>query len=126
MRVSRQWAAPALILLALGCASPGGVRSNSSSGELTQADLAGTREATLYGAVQRLRPQWLRSRGTNLSGLTLFAQVFVDGTQRGDIDELRQIPLLDVTSVSFMSASDAATRFGTRAGTGGAILVSTR
>jgi len=126
MRVSRRWAAPALMLLVLGCASPGETTSTSSSRTLTQADLLGTREATLYDAIQRLRPQWLRARGANLTGASILPQVYLDGSERGDIFELRQIPVLDVTGVSFMSASDAATRFGTRAGTGGVILVLTR
>ena len=126
MRIFRRWASPALMLLVLGCASSGGTSPSSPAGTLTQADLVATREADLYAAIQRLRPQWLRARGTNFTGSSGFAQVYVNGSERGDLQVLRQIPLLDVADVRFLSASDAATRYGTRAGTDGVILVRTR
>ena len=128
MRVRNRLASSALVLLVLGCASSGGSGSSASlsSGALTQADLLETDQATLYDAIQRLRPRWLRTRGTSFAGQSSVAQVFVDGSQRGDINVLRQIQVIGVTEVSFLSASDAATRFGTRANGVGAILVRTR
>ena len=121
----RRLVSSGLLLLLLGCASSGESSSGSTRDTLTQADLQETSEETLYEAIQRLRPRWLRARGANLEGRTL-PQVFVDGSPRGDASVLRQIRVLDVTDVRFLSASDAATRYGTRAGTDGVILVRTR
>ncbi len=126
MSVHSRLASSALLLLLLGCASSGESRSGSSSGALTLADLEEATEANLYDVIQRLRPRWLRTRGRDLAGRTLVAQVFVDGSPRGEISVLRQIRVVDITDVSFLSAIDAATRYGTRAGTGGVIIVQTR
>ncbi len=111
-----------LLLLLLGCASSGESSSGSTRDTLTRADLLETNEETLYEAIQRLRPRWLRARGANLEGRTL-PQVFVDGSPRGDASVLRQIRVLDVTDVRFLSAIDAATLYGTLAAAGGVIQV---
>lgn len=111
-----------LLLLLLGCASSGESSSGSTRDTLTQADLLETNEETLYEAIQRLRPRWLRARGANFEGRTL-PQVFVDGSPRGDASVLRQIRVLDVTDVRFLSAIDAATLYGTLAAAGGVIQV---
>ena len=128
MAMRSRLAVSALLLLLLGCAGSGGSGSGSgsTSGALTRADLLETEQATLYDAIRRLRPRWLRARGTDFAGNSLVAQVFVDGSPRGVIDVLRQIRVMDITDVSFLSATDAATRYGTRAGTGGTIIVRTR
>ena len=63
---------------------------------------------------------------SGISGARRFAQVYLNGSSRGGIDILRQISLQDVADVRFLSASDAANRYGTTAGTGGVIEVRTR
>ena len=112
-----------LLLLLLGCASSGGSRSASSSGALTQADLLESNEPYLYAAIERLRPRWLRVRGQDALGRTIVAQVFIDGSPRGELSILRRMEVVGVTDVRFLSAPDAATLYGTRAGIGGVILV---
>jgi hypothetical protein len=75
----------------------------------------------LFGAVNRLRPTWLRpqSRGT-------LPVVIVDGTpQPGGVDALRSMRASDVSELQYMNASDATTRYGTGY-TAGAIVVTTR
>ena len=118
----RRLASSGLLVLLLGCASSGESSSGSTRDTLTRADLLETSEETLYEAIQRLRPRWLRARGANLDGRTL-PQVFVDGSPRGDASVLRQIRVLDVTDVRFLSAIDAATVYGTLAAAGGVIQV---
>jgi len=124
MCASSRLASSGLLLLLLGCATSGESSSGSSPDTLTQADLLETNAETLYEAIQQIRPRWLRARGANLAGRTL-AQVFVDGSSRGDVTALRQIRVMDVTDVRFLSIIDAATRYGTLAAIGGAILVRT-
>ncbi len=122
MGMHSRWASYGLLLLLLGCASSGEASAGSAPDTLTREDLLGTGEANLYEAIQRLRSRWLRPRGANLAGRTL-AQVFVDGSTRGDVEALRQIRVLDVVDVRFLSTIDAATQYGTMAGIGGAVVV---
>lgn len=126
MRVSRTLISATLVLLVLGCVNSGEIPSSPPSpGALTRANLMGTGMADLYDAIERLRPRWLKERGSTFGGSNRFARVFLNGFSYGDLDFLRQIQVLDVSDVSFLSAADAATRFGTPAGTGGVILVRT-
>ena len=91
---------------------------------MTRADLLETSETTVYAAVQRLRPRWLRARSGGFASRST-TQVFVDGSPRGDVGVLRQLRILDVRDVSFLSATDAATLFGTAAAIGAVIVVET-
>lgn len=117
-----------LLLAGFGCASA----STSSAGEgggsgntLTNADLVESAETDSYLAVQRLRPRWLRPRGqSSLAGGTV-VMLFVDGSPRGDVSNLRGISITDVRDITYLSASEAAFQFGTIAGTGGALVVRT-
>ena len=49
----------------------------------------------------------------------------LNGSLYGDLRDLRRLNTVEVTSIEYMSASDATTRFGTGYA-GGAIVVSTR
>jgi len=112
-----------IILLAsvfLGsCASGGGsprsdVRRDPNL--ITQEDLSGQPAGTAYDAVQRLRPTWLRSRGTLSMGTTgtgSLPRVFVADRDFGALRSLRDIQLDSVSEIEFMSARDATTRYGT-------------
>ena len=42
-----------------------------------------------------------------------YAQVFVDGMHRGDLDVLNGMDVREVQEIRYHSASDATTRFGT-------------
>lgn len=109
-----------------GCASGGGGGGGSeggvrrSSNRIVAEELASVAELDLFSAVQRLRPAWLRpgTRGT-------MPQLIVNGSPNSaGVEGLRSFRATDVTSLEFMSASDATTRFGTGYGAG-AILVTT-
>lgn len=85
---------------------------------------------TAYELIQRLRPQFLRSRGTTSLGGSAgsskpTALVVVDGSPRGDLSALRQVSAMSIEEIRYLSAADASIRFGTGY-TGGAILVTTR
>lgn len=114
------------LLLLVGCAGVGEGSEASSRNTLTHSDLLTTSEANLFEAIQRLRPQWLRARGSNFEGRARAPTVFLDGSRRGDVEFLQQIQVADVLDVRFLSSADAATIYGTTTGTGGAIEVRTR
>lgn len=126
----KRWGLYAPILLALlvgstACASSGG--SSTTRGDrnvLTHEELLETGEPDLQQALQRLRPNWLRPRGQTISGRQV--AVFIDGTPRGDVSQLRGLQIMNVIEVSFVTASEAGFRYGTLAGAGGVIDVKTR
>lgn len=116
----------ALSLGLAGCASGGGGGGGTeggvrrSSNRIVAEELASVSELDLFSAVQRLRPAWLRpgTRGA-------MPQLIVNGSpSSAGVESLRSFRATDVTSLEFMSASDATTRFGTGY-TAGAILVTT-
>lgn len=104
-------------LLLWGCAtgptSDGGtVRDpNRISLEELQDQPAGT----AYDAVERLRPNWLRSRASTMAGggTAIVARVFVDGREFGPLRALRQVSIEAVGEIRYMSGRDATTRHGT-------------
>jgi hypothetical protein len=87
----------------------------SSSNVITRQELTGAQRATVYEAVERLRPSFLRPRtiaGTAGSAPQSYAVVYVDGIRKGGPDFLRTIPIGEVAEVRYLSATDATTRYG--------------
>lgn len=117
-------AALALTLGLAGCATGGAAGEGSaprgSANRIVEAELQDMQQLDIFQVIQRVRPNWLRSRG----GQT--AQVIVDGNpQPGRLDVLRQYRAMQVQELRFMSSSDATTRYGTGYD-GGAILITTK
>ena len=100
----------------LGCA--GASRSDRASAgggnTLSQEQLQATNTEELYGAIAKLRPEWLSSRGpTSVTDLTpTSASVFMNGALLGPADYLRQMRVIDVTEVRYWNAGQASARFG--------------
>lgn len=131
-----------LLLAALGtaCASTaesGGVQR--SSDVISAEEIATIQVSTAYEIVQRLRPQFLRARGTTTvrnagpegrptggpaqTGTELV--VYVDNVRLGGVEVLHNIAALRVRDIRYVSASDATTKYGS-GHTGGALEVRTR
>ncbi len=118
-------AALLLLLAVASCTTTGGPAGASRSGLITQADIEGATFLTAHDAVAQLRPAWLRARGSRtIQNPNPYATVYVDGLRRGELDELRGIPAVDVDTIAYLSPSDATTRFGL-GHTGGVIAVTT-
>lgn len=66
----------------------------------------------MYDLLTRLRPQWLRA--TAAAGTGSRTLVFLDGTQLGDLDQLRQIPPSSIREARYYSASEAQARLAVR------------
>ena len=113
-----------VIAVSVGCASSGASGTRGAGNVLTYEDLIETRESDLQLAIQRLRPRWLTPRGQTSTGRSVM--LFVDGTPRGDMTELQGMLVANTRDVTYLSASEAAFRFGTIAGSGGALAVRTR
>lgn len=66
---------------------------------------------TLYEAVQRLRPAFLRARTTS-AGPGFLPVVYVDGMRKGSPEILRTIPTSEVAEIRYLTVQDATTRYG--------------
>ena len=120
---------PVLFVLFLGAAacavkSDGG--SASSSDVLTAEDLRDVPVTTVYDAIRRLRPTWLRVRSAPTTGNPVPERpvVYVDGVRAGTVGILRDMRREHVVRIEYLDPSDATNRFGT-GHTGGALLVTT-
>lgn len=116
-----------IILFVTSCAtaSQSGERRSESRNRLSHQELVDTSELTLYDAIQRLRPLWLRTRGAVSARGAAPVVVYVDNVRIGYVNNLHNIPVESVQAVSFVSASDATTRWGLGV-SGGVILVISR
>jgi hypothetical protein len=98
---------------------------------ITAEAIAGTGASNAYEAVQMLRPQFLRSRGSvgmragatgdqtldsNATGTEIV--VYVNGTPAGGVQALQAIPATSVLEIRQVSGLDATTKYGTGHGAG--------
>ena len=119
----------ALALVATACATVPSTRLESSAGLrsayapnlLTASDMSSVQVNTAYDAVQRLKPNFLVSRGASFDRRT----VYLNGARLlGGVENLRAIEASSVRDIVFLSAIEATARFGTGNGAG-ALLVTT-
>ena len=123
--VLRTSIALAVVAACVGCVSTGSGGSRGTGNVLTYENLIETGENDLYMIIERLRPRWLRPRGQTSFTATTVVTLFVDGSPRGDVSQMRGMIVTDILDVTYLSASDAAFRFGTLAGSGGTISIRT-
>ncbi len=111
-----------LVSCAAGTASGG---SRGSSRVITTEELEEARgdAQNVLAVIERLRPNWLVSRGSTMRE-RIGPVVYVDGTRFGDLESLRQIALVAVLEIRWISASEATFQYGT-GHAGGIIAVST-
>ena len=125
----------AVALLAVSCASSG-TPARSDSGErqasrnrsiITQEEILESSARDAYHAVQLLRPDWLRSRGSQSVRNTAPTSVvvYIDGQRYGGPTALEQFRTGSFKELRYYTASEATSRWGTGHG-GGVIYLSTR
>lgn len=125
----------AFLLVGPGCAS---TRSDSdgdfaSRNVLTLEQINSVRASNAYEVVERLKSQWLRTRGTSqmpaAAGTPRFEEnpvlVYMDDQRLGTVDQLRRIEIAAVQYIRYYPPSEAGARWGFNHG-GGVIFVSTR
>ena len=87
--------------------------SRGNSNLIVRAELDSFSSGSAFDAVEILRRRWTEPRfGSSFSG-PVYARVVVDGTFRGDLDELHRLSTENIESMRFLSASDATTKYGT-------------
>ncbi|MEQ8329164.1 MAG: hypothetical protein RH859_01750 [Longimicrobiales bacterium] len=116
-------AAVFLMTAAWACASGGSGTDRPDADRISAAELEADQERDVLTLIQRLRPRWLQTRGSDTFSGQVGATVIIDGMQQqSGLGALRQIRAVEVESVEFMNARDATTRYGMNMA-GGAILV---
>ena len=111
----------------LACASSSGTTSRHSSRDvILREELFRASASNAYDAVERLRPQFLRTRGR----ASITAQgtesrgVLLDDRPFGTVAQLREIDLSQIEEIRFLSAAEAQQKYG-MGYVGGAIVVTT-
>lgn len=101
--------------------------TRSSPNLITRAELAEASELNAFEVVQRMRGTWLRVRGqTTLGGAQPQGiKVYVNGSRRGGLTELRRFRATDIESLRWISGREASGRYGTDHGDG-VIMVTLR
>lgn len=125
-----------LAVAAIGCASSGArgasgatqqsSRQRGQRDRITSEELATIDVQNALQAVQRLRPNFLQTRGGASSSLTQGPQdvvVYVDQTRMGGPSTLAQIPITDVKEIQYLNGTDATQRYGTGHGSGVIIVI---
>jgi len=107
---------------AVGCASGGAgtAAPGTDRNVITETELRSVPASNLYELIEKVRPNFLRSRGAssiNLRGGE-YPVVFLDGRSYGEIESLRSIVPNQVSMVRYYDASTAASRYGMISATG--------
>jgi hypothetical protein len=109
---------PLLCLVVAACSTPGGgggPRVDQSLLTAQQLEDLGP-GISVYEAIERLRPTWLRDRGTSSPSPAYEndtqAKLHIDQTPY-PLDNLRSMRTTDIETIRFISATDATTRYGT-------------
>ena len=129
-------------VLAAGCATASGGGERRDRREITRAEIeAASNASTAQDLVRRLRPEWLRTRGTGTFSRTEEEGilVYVDGTRAGMVEmpsaaggggytgrsALESIPASGIVRIRYYNATEATQKYGT-GHVHGAIEVTTR
>ena len=100
-----------------------------SANLITQAEIEATHLETIYDVIERLRPNWYRTRGgrseVSAGASSSAIRVYLNGSPLGDISSLRSVQAASVKQAELLNAADATTRFGTNHDSG-AILVTSK
>jgi hypothetical protein len=120
--MSRTAAVLALMLVLSACSSSAAATAGGTTAPRRNPNMLNAQELaepsvaslTLFDAIQRLRPTWLRQRGaTSISNQgSGLPQVMINESV-SSMDVLRSMRSSDVGEVQFMSGADATTLYGT-------------
>jgi hypothetical protein len=103
------------IAAALGCATTSGTTgARGNSNIITEQEIAAAQVSTAYEVIQKLRPNFLHSRGATSIQTTAPStpNVYVDGQRYGDTNSLRNISAMNVVGIRYYSVSEGAIKFG--------------
>lgn len=99
----------ALVVVLTGCASSGssGTDRNGDRNVLTREEIAELDVNTAYEAIERLRPRWLRVRGSRSHNRPTEVVVLVDNLQLEGIQSLWDVDADNVASIRWLDSAQA-------------------
>lgn len=112
-----------LALAACAAGAPSGSSFNSE--RISRAEIDAEGPSSAFDLIQKVRPVWLRWRGSTSFTQETDVQVYLDGTRMGGREALRDIATQDVDTMEHLDARRATARFGS-GHVNGAILIRTR
>jgi len=132
MHLSRRVLATAMVALA-ACASGGAGSSHAKQDPnvISTEEIATSSASNAYEVIQRLRPNFLRTRGAvhGTPGATNAMEmvdlvVYLNENRLGGSDQLRQIAATDIQEIRYFNSSEATTKWGTGHSAGAIQVVS--
>jgi hypothetical protein len=127
----RMFVIAALVIGAACASSPAHTGDSGNPDVITAAELADPAVAAgdALQAVQRLRPRFLMSRGMTSSasnGSAGGVHASIDGGPLVAVTDLQRVRPSSLKEIRYLSATDAAQRFGAMAGNGPVIILTSR
>ena len=120
---------PRILILALitatvacGNAARTGPERTGNRDVITREEMRAVQVSNAYDAIQRLRPEFLRARGTGSRRAASPIIVYVNGVRSGGLEVLRTLAAADVNEVRRINAADATTLHGTGHSSGALII----
>lgn len=110
----------------LGCFHRGGLAPQAGGHSLiTRQELERSADLTLFDAVSKLRPNFLKNRTVSAHGRepTGPMNLYVNGERMDSVDDLRRLSPTEVEEVRFYEPHQANLMFGRYNNAGGAIAV---
>jgi hypothetical protein len=100
--------------IACASSSTGIARQPTDRNVIYQTELESVGSTNLYELIEKVRPNFLRSRGPTSFSSTgdEYPVVFVDGRRYGDLASLKSLITSQVSEVRYYDASSAAAKFG--------------
>jgi hypothetical protein len=129
MRVRRVLLGLTLVAGVAGCVRKGAVApQNGGHYVITQEELDRATELSLYDAVLKLRPHFLKNRSVTAHGRDPSRQLmlYVNGERMDGVDDLRRFSPTEVQEVRFYEPHLANTYFARYNNAGGAIAIKLR
>ena len=124
----RTLAIAAAALLTLGAC--GGKRQHVTPQDrnlITADEIAKSNATNAYEAVERLRPAFLRTRGSQSlqNQVPPTPMIYIDGMRYGPLQTLSSVPAIGIVSIQYLTAIEATQRYGF-GNEGGAIMITTK
>jgi hypothetical protein len=132
MHLSRRALVAAMVALT-ACASSGGGASSARQNPnvISMEEIVESSASNAYEVIQRLRPNFLRTRGAvhGTPGATNAVEmvdlvVYLNENRLGGSDQLRQIATTDIKEIRYFNSSEATTKWGTGHSAGAIQIVS--
>jgi len=132
MHFSRRVLVAAIVALT-ACASGGGVATAAKQNPnvISMEEIIESSASNAYEVIQRLRPNFLRTRGAvhGTPGATNAVEmvdlvVYLNENRLGGSDQLRQISTTDIKEIRYFNSSEATTKWGTGHSAGAIQIVS--